>query len=158
MHDEHTAAGTAFTEITLQIFRLSGLLVAEGDSLTRDLGLTSARWKVLGAIALAGRPLTVAQIARRMGLTRQSVQRIVGELAGSGHVRLDANPDHQRSPLVNRTAKGEAAYAEIMRRHHDWADRVGTKMDAAALRHALQTLEELAERLEQVPSRKDAAF
>ena len=153
MGDERTAAGAAFTEITLQVFRLSGLLVAEGDRLTRDLGLTSARWKVLGAIALEGRPLTVAQIARRMGLTRQSVQRIVGELAGSGHVRLDSNPDHRRSPLVNRTPAGEAAYAEIMRRHHDWADRVGAAMDGAALRDAVTTLETLVERLERIPSR-----
>jgi DNA-binding IclR family transcriptional regulator len=44
--------------------------------------------QVLGAIALAQRPLTVPQIARRMGLTRQSVHTtvhrlVVGELSNA---------------------------------------------------------------------------
>ncbi len=144
-------AADAFSAIALEVFHLNGLLVAGGDRLTRDLGLTSARWKVLGALAVQGQPLTVAQIARRMGLTRQSVQRIVGDLVASGHLRLDDNPDHQRAPLVNRTAKGEAAYAQIMHRHAAWADRLVAGIEPEALRRALATLELLAKRLETTP-------
>src|SRR5215831_3423233 len=74
----------AVTRLILQVFRLNGRLLAAGDRLVEDLGLTSARWQVLGAISVARTPQPVAHIARSMGLTRQAVQRTVNELAASG--------------------------------------------------------------------------
>ena len=66
--------GPVFTSIVLEIFKLSGLLISEGDEMSREFGLTSARWKIMGAIQLAGSPQTVPQIARSMGLTRKRVR------------------------------------------------------------------------------------
>ncbi|MDH3233798.1 MAG: MarR family transcriptional regulator, partial [Alphaproteobacteria bacterium] len=40
----------AVTALILETFRLNGRLLAAGDRLVGDLGLTSARWQVLGAI------------------------------------------------------------------------------------------------------------
>ena len=48
---QHTLEGQRFTEIVLEIFKLNGLLITEGDQITKTLGLSSARWKVLGALA-----------------------------------------------------------------------------------------------------------
>ena len=79
-----TARGDAATSVILTIFRANGLLLAAGDALAGSHGLTAARWQVLGAIALAGRPLTVPQIARRMGLQRQSVHASVNRLVEDG--------------------------------------------------------------------------
>lgn len=76
-------AAHAFGELTLESFRLNGRLLATGDELARDLQMTSASWQVLGTLVLAGEPVTVAEIARRMGLARQSVQRITDRLAES---------------------------------------------------------------------------
>ncbi len=149
-------AGPLFTEIVLEVFRLAGLLTAEGDRLTADLGLTSARWKVLGAIALEGRPLTVAQIARRMGLTRQSVQRLVNELAGDGFVMLEPNPDHKRAPLIRRTAAGEAAYAAIMARYEAWAERLAAGLDPAELARARDAVCRMIRRVEAIPYAAEA--
>jgi DNA-binding MarR family transcriptional regulator len=67
----------ALTELILETFRLNGRLIAAGDSLVRDLGLTRALWQILGAIALSPVPLPVALIASNRGLTRQSVQKLV---------------------------------------------------------------------------------
>jgi DNA-binding MarR family transcriptional regulator len=53
---------------------------------------------VLGAVALAGRPLTVPQIARQMGLTRQAVQASVDRLLAGALVEARSNLDHRRSP------------------------------------------------------------
>ena len=64
--------GDAATAVVLEIFRVNGLLLAAGNKVAAQEGLTAARWQVLGAVALAGQPLTVPQIARRMGLTRQA--------------------------------------------------------------------------------------
>src|ERR1700760_4585868 len=99
------AANDALGELIVELFRLNGLLLAEGDRLTNDLGLSSARWQVIGALELVVRPLPVAQIARNMGVARQSVQRITNELEADGLIAFDDNPDHRRAKLVVLTAK-----------------------------------------------------
>ena len=91
---------TAITELILETFRLNGRLLAAGDALVRDLGLTSARWQVLGAVAMSPVPLPVSHIARNMGLSRQGVQRVADELEARGIVRFAPNPHHRRARLV----------------------------------------------------------
>ena len=102
----------AVTDLVLEVFRLNGELIAMGDAMVAEIGLTSARWQVLGAIALSNTPLPIAQIARNMGLTRQAVQRVANELEAEGFVRFAPNPHHQRAKYVLLTRKGEAAYAD----------------------------------------------
>ena len=92
-----TPEGERATQIILSMFRANGLLLGAGDLLTADEGLTSARWQVLGAVTLSERPLTVPQIARRMGLTRQSVHATVKRLVGDGLLELAPNADHRWS-------------------------------------------------------------
>ncbi|HEY6425276.1 MAG TPA: helix-turn-helix domain-containing protein [Pseudonocardiaceae bacterium] len=111
-----TPEGDAATDLVLCTFRANGAFLAAGDCLAADQGLTSARWQVLGAVALAGRPLTVAQIARRMGLTRQSVQASVNRCLQEAVLEAEDNPDHRRSPLIRLTELGSTKYAELERR------------------------------------------
>ncbi|CAM5481421.1 hypothetical protein SALBM217S_07011 [Streptomyces griseoloalbus] len=58
----------------LGVFRLNGQFLAVAEELARPAGLTAAWWQVLGAVL--GEPLPVSGIARAMGITRQSVQRV----------------------------------------------------------------------------------
>ncbi len=112
----------AWTGLVLEVFRMNGDLLAAGDALVGDLGLTSARWQVLGAIALSPVPLPVAHIARNMGLTRQAVQRLVDEMRTDGLVRLEPNPHHRRAMLVVATERGDAAYRAASERQERWSD------------------------------------
>src|SRR4051812_18002732 len=86
----HTESGAALTEIVLEVFRLNGALLAAADVLAEPAGLTASRWQVLAAIADA--PRTVAEISRRMGLTRQGVQRLADILAREGFAEYADNP------------------------------------------------------------------
>jgi DNA-binding MarR family transcriptional regulator len=103
---------------------------------------------VLGAIALAQRPLTVPQIARRVGLTRQSVHATVGPLVRDGLLALAPNADHRRSPLVCLTQPARATYAAIDRRQAAWVNRLAGGIDRADLETTARVLEELCRRLE----------
>jgi DNA-binding MarR family transcriptional regulator len=143
------AAGSAATELILEVFKLNGRLLAAGDRLTKDIGLTSARWQVIGAVALAGAPQPVANLARNMGLTRQAVQRTVNELHGEGVVTFASNPHHQRAKLVALTDKGRAAYAAATRRQVPWARRLGQRLDASDVAAAIRVLKALTAALEQ---------
>ena len=62
-----TSAGDALTELILDLFRLNNRMLATGDRLVANLGLTSARWQVLGTIVATERAQPVAWIARDMG-------------------------------------------------------------------------------------------
>jgi DNA-binding MarR family transcriptional regulator len=146
--DKRTPIGEAATNLILATFRVNGLLLGAGDLLSADEGLTSARWQVLGAIALAERPLTVPQIARRMGLTRQSVHATVRRLADDDLVELAPNVDHRRSPLVRLTTAGSAKYEAIDARQAAWVNRLTRGIARSDVETAWSVLDELCRRLE----------
>jgi DNA-binding MarR family transcriptional regulator len=141
-----TASGDAATRVILATFRANGLLVAAGDELAAGEGLTSARWQVLGA--LAGPPLTVPQVARRMGLTRQSVHATVSRLQANGLVELVPNADHQRSALVRLTDTGRARVQAMAGRQVTWVSRLAEGLSATDLETTGRVLTELCRRLE----------
>jgi DNA-binding MarR family transcriptional regulator len=137
------------TDLVLEIFRLNGLLIAAGDELVAGTGLTSARWQVVGAIALQQGRAPVAHIANAMGLTRQSVQRIADELEKTGIVEFRDNPNHKRARLVTLTAKGHALNEAAMDLQKPWVAALAAGIDLSALQAALAVLTELRARLEQ---------
>jgi DNA-binding MarR family transcriptional regulator len=138
----------AITDLVLETFRLNGRLLASGDALVADLGLTSARWQVIGAVALSPVLLSVAQIARNMGLTRQAVQRLANEMEADGLVRFAPNPHHQRAKLVVLTPAGKSAFAAAMKRQGAWASDVGVGLDARKIAAATAMLRSVRQRLE----------
>jgi len=138
----------AVTALILETFRLNGRLLSAGDALVRNLELTSARWQVLGAIAAAPLALSVAQIARSMGLTRQAVQRIANDMERDGLLRFDDNPNHQRAKLVVMTPRGESAYAAAMKRQAPWAQALAQGLTAQQIAGATVILKQLRQKLE----------
>jgi DNA-binding MarR family transcriptional regulator len=145
--NRESPGGRLLTALMLETFRLNGRLLAAGDRLVAEAGLTSARWQVLGAIALAGQPLTVAQAARNMGLTRQAVQRVANDLETFALVKFIPNPNHCRAKLVALTVEGEAAYAAAMARHHPWVEGLAAGLDPAAIEAATRLMAQIGERL-----------
>ena len=142
----HTEAGAAFTELVIELFRVNGAMVAIGDEMTRDLGMTAARWQVLGAIG--NEPKTVAAAARQMGLTRQNVQRIADWLVESGIAEFVDNPNHRRAKLVALTKEGIALRQQLGRRQARWANAVGVHISAGELRATTDVLKRLKKALE----------
>lgn len=121
---KRTAAGDALTGLILDLFRLNSLLVTAGDRLVARLGLTSARWQTLGAVAASDRPQPVAWLARNMGANRQNVQRIIHDLHKQGLVAFEANPHHRRAQLVVLTNKGKQTFEGAMRLQAPWINHV----------------------------------
>ena len=110
-----------FLDLVLSLFRLNGLLIAEGDDMTEALGLTSARWKVIGVIALSNSGLTVPGIARVLGQSRQAVQRITDVMVTDGLLSYHPNAKHKRSVLVVLTEEGKTVYKNLRDVQDPWA-------------------------------------
>ena len=142
---QRTASSAAFTDLILEVFRLNGSLLNAGDALTRPLGQTSARWQVLGALDEEAR--TVAEVGRRMGLTRQSVQRTTDLLEADGLVSYADNPAHQRAKLALLTARGRATLDAMASRQIEWANRVASGLAEDDVRRAVRVLQRVREAL-----------
>lgn len=135
-----------FTELLLAVFRVNGLLLAAGDRIARPVGLTSARWQVLGVIEHG--PVPVANVARVMGLSRQSVQQAANGLEHEGFIMFAENPHHRRAKLMQVTEKGERALVYIREQQASWAERIGGEHGLAELERALELLQGLQASLE----------
>ena len=143
-----TQKGQLFTELVLEIFKLNGLLITEGDQLTQDVGMTSARWKVLGAIALSQTEMTVPQIARTMGQTRQSVQRIANSMSDEGILMYKNNPAHKRAKLLSLTEKGKKIFDALQKRQSPWANNSAKDISITDLKIALSVIQHLIEKFD----------
>ncbi len=127
----HTKVGTAFTELVLNIFKLNGALLEAGNALTKPVGQSSARWQVMGCID--NQALSVATIARIMGLARQSVQRTADILVLEGLAKYEENPEHKRAQLLCLTKKGLLALEQIETAQAAWANTLGKKLGKTEL-------------------------
>jgi DNA-binding MarR family transcriptional regulator len=148
--ESRTPAGDAFTTLILQVVWLNSLFTAAGEALAKPAGQTLARWLVLEEIQRT--PATVAQIARRMGLARQSVQRLADVLVQGGFASYEDNPAHRRAKLVRMTPPGRTALHAIQEAQRVWADRLGAELGEAELRQASAVLDRVQRAL------RDPAF
>ena len=144
-----TEAGEAVTALILDVFRLNGSLQIAGDRLVADLGLTSARWQILGAIAYSERPESVAWHARTMGVHRQGVQRIVNELKMEGIVEFQPNPHHKRAHLVVLTTKGQKLFEAAIALQVPWVNDISRGLSPDEIATAQKVIVRLKERLEE---------
>ncbi len=133
-----------FTEIVLEIFKLNGLLNTVGDNLTKEYGLSSARWKVLGAIYINGSAQTVSQIALKMGQSRQAVQKTVTAMIKDGFLILIDNPNHKTAKLVTLTKNGSEAYEELDTKQIEWSNACASKFDIDSLAKTIKVLNEIS--------------
>jgi DNA-binding MarR family transcriptional regulator len=120
------------------VLECAGALRRYGDALTRPLGQTEVRWAVLSV--LSGGARTVPQVARRLGVTRQSVQRVANLLAAEELIESVTNPDNARSPLFRLSRRGEEVLAAIKRAADPWHRRVGEEISLKDLRQARAAL------------------
>ena len=151
-----TPAGAVVSELIISIFRLNGRLLTAGDALVEPYGLTSARWQVLGAIAMSPVPEPVARLARNMGLNRQGVQRIVGDLLVQGFVELKDNPHHRSAKLVVMTEQGQAAYVSALEAQIPWVNELAEGLAPDKLHLVQRVLNDLRSKLERAASGGDS--
>ena len=128
-------------DLVLSIFRLNGFFLHAGDRLTAGSGLTTARWQVLGAVL--HEPLTVAAIARDMGLARQSVQRTADLLVEEGLCEYVPNPAHRRAKLLSATDHGLNSVRQLGPRVTAWSKRVRESVGDDVIDAATVSVKEL---------------
>ncbi|MFE6176307.1 MarR family winged helix-turn-helix transcriptional regulator [Streptomyces sp. NPDC056464] len=93
------------------VLEAAGALRRLGERTADAEGLTQARWQVLSVASED--PLTIPQAARRLGVSRQNIQRVANDLVALGLAAYTANPDHRGSPLLTLTPRGRESLARV---------------------------------------------
>ncbi|MFF0744322.1 MarR family winged helix-turn-helix transcriptional regulator [Streptomyces sp. NPDC004111] len=136
------------TRTALGVFHLNGQFLAVSDAMAREVGLTASWWQVLGAVART--PAPVAAIARTMGITRQSVQRIADLLVAQGLGEYVDNPAHRRAKLLRATPAGLDAIHRLDPAHAELADRLRAELGDEEFAETVRVLERLSEAMDSV--------
>jgi DNA-binding MarR family transcriptional regulator len=142
--DSQPAESASTLEVSLlsaDLYEAAGAVRQVGEAVAGKVGQTQARWQVLSVLSSSG--WTVPQAARRLGVTRQSVQRVVDLLIADGLVELRPNPDHARSPIAQLTPLGVDTLDRIREAAGPWHAAVAARLSLADLRRARSALQEL---------------
>lgn len=104
----------AYRLLMADVYELAGRSRQTSEALARSLGQTVARWHVMSV--LSDGPRSVAGAARRLGLARQSVQRVADQLLADGLARTTPDPADARAPRLFLTPAGHGALAALVGR------------------------------------------
>lgn len=88
---------------------------------------------------------TVAELARRAGMTKQAMGELVDDLEAKGHLRRAPDPRDARAKLIRLTPKGERHVADARNVVAAVEREVGRRLGARRLRELRQTLRIIAE-------------
>ena len=121
------------------------------------LGLTSARWQILGAIVAAARPQPVAWLARDLGANRQNVQRIINDLHREGLVAFETNPHHRRAQLITLTDKGKVSYDAALRVQAPWVNGISAGIPGKDIERVHRVITALRTNLEEKEKARERA-
>ena len=96
------------------IIRINGAFLEVAEMICSDDELiTVAIWRVIAVIRL--RPMTVSDVAKYLGIKRQSVQSTVNQMKTRGLINFRKNPNHKTSPLIVLTKKGNEKVDDILK-------------------------------------------
>ncbi len=140
-----TEAATVLTELVMTTFRLNGAILRAAEEIAAPAGLTPARWQVFGVVL--DQPKSVSEMARELGLARQSVQRLADALVAEDMAVYENNPKHARAKLFTPTDSGRMTIGRLADGQSAWANSITTSLTAAELADCLTTMRYLIARM-----------
>ena len=134
--------------LTVAVRGVFNRLKALSDTLHGDLEITTAMRAVMETLSGSG-AMTVPQIAKLKGVTRQHIQLLADALVAAGLAVVKENPAHRRSSLIALTDKGKRAFAKMEARERPVIEELAEEFEAQALERATAVLNRLAARLDE---------
>ena len=93
----------------VSIMRAEQIFLNEATDILRPLGLTFARYQVLGMLRWTG-PLTLGKLGERLWITPATVTNAIDRLEKADLCRRASHPEDARATLAEITAKGRKLF------------------------------------------------
>jgi len=93
----------------VSVMRAEQIFLNQATEILRPLGLTFARYQVLGMLRWVG-PITLGQLGDRLWITPATVTNAIDRLEAAGLCRRVSHPKDARSTLAEITAKGRRLF------------------------------------------------
>ncbi|MEY2397656.1 MAG: hypothetical protein QOJ00_830 [Actinomycetota bacterium] len=110
-----SAAGMA---AVVSIMRAEQIFLNEATDILRPLGLTFARYQVLGMLRWTG-PITLGKLGDRLWITPATVTNAIDRLENAALCRRVSHPDDARATLAEITAKGRKVFDKAVEQLND---------------------------------------
>lgn len=120
------------------------------DQRLKPLGLSQAKWSVLLHLSKAGEGINQKELAQRLGIEGPTLVGLLDRLSADDLVERRESPSDRRSKTVHLTTKAEEITRHIAVIARALRTELLSGIDAAAMRHCQQTLEQIKQRLEQL--------
>jgi DNA-binding MarR family transcriptional regulator len=137
-----------------EVLRASARFTASRNALLSGFGMTGPRLRLMKMIRLRREPRTVSQLARAIGMSRQTLQATVRDLAAAGFVNLEENAFHRRAPIVVLSAEGEVCLDRLLQIEQRWVADLTRGFSERLLAQTEWVIRCLRERLEDPPRRQ----
>ncbi len=142
------AEAAALFELVLEVHRTQAEMMCMTATVARSLAIIASGPLTVSVIFGRGEPITVPEIARTMGVSRQNTQPATAALADNGLVEYLPNPHHRRAKLVTITDEGRVLVEKLTRLGATWFNETAVKFDQTENLAALETLQHLREKIQ----------
>jgi DNA-binding MarR family transcriptional regulator len=127
-HQNKTPASNAFTDLIRAILRSNATVQKSGTRLMQGTSITNARWQMLSELFALEQGVTVSELARPLGGSRQAIlctgkdyarakyiQRLADDMVSDGMVEFIKNPGDARAMHLLLTEAGRAVLLKLMK-------------------------------------------
>jgi DNA-binding MarR family transcriptional regulator len=125
------------------MLRLNKTLTDDLDIVFSNIDLLGTQWRVLRLIGASPDGLPVPHIARKLGMTRQGVQRLAERMHSLGFIAFEDNAHHAKSPRAVLTQKGRKAFRDGRAMEVDLGRRMMATLSDEEVRSTSRVLEKL---------------
>lgn len=124
------------------VYELAAVSRRDSESVAAAHGTTVTQWHTMSVLS-DGTTATVPQVAARLGVTRQAVQRVADHLVERGYLQRIANPHHDTSPLLQLTPTGDEVLQQLWEDSDGPRARMLVDVETRRLGEAAVTLQDL---------------
>ena len=144
-----TAETETLTRLIREIRTCFNQLRSLAESLGADLEVNPSMRAIMESL-FRDVPMTVPDLAKERGTSRQHVQKVINGLLDQGLVTVVENPEHKRSVLYLLSPKGEGVFAEIRQREAAPMRALSEALDQAEIENTAAVLSRMNDQLNQL--------
>ena len=142
-------AGTTERDLIVGVIQLANLLTRRLSPIFEKAKITPQQWAVLSVLAESDAPMTLADIARKLLVSKQNMTGMVARLEQQGLAERGDDPNDLRSSRVQLSRRGRATVDKLRPAYEEWVKTLGKDVSERDMQSLTRTVDRLIAELEE---------